>query len=266
MSFNLNKNEDSSAKADPSKSATSKFDLSKGAAGGIVEEKSIKSRSWLFALLGVLLLGGGGAWYFLSKPNSNAATSSAASTNVDTAPSKDQNKISTTIADTTKSSSSLAENSTTQNKDSNDSKNSGTSIAASTVSSANPNSAKSTASGTPSTISGTNLSNKIPASFAKGSALVSNIDKAVVKEIISYLEKNPNATVSVNGYASSEGTLPINQKISQSRADAFKKYLISKGISDKRIIATGKGVDSPIANNDTEEGRQKNRRIEIALQ
>ena len=273
MSFNLNKNEESDSNARSSKSSTSKFDLSKGDnPSGVNKEKSNKSKTWLWALLGVLLLGGG-AWYFLSNNNSNSNSTasndsipSTVESKVNTTQPNDQNnKVATPIVDSSKSPSTVPENTTTQNGTSND-KNSVTSAKEVVGNNKNTTSSNNTASNTSSNVSGSNLNNKVPASFSKASASLNNIDKSVVKEIISFLEKNPNASVGVNGYASSEGTLDVNQKISQLRADVFKKYLISKGISDKRIIATGKGIDNPVASNDTEEGRKKNRRIEIALQ
>lgn len=274
MAFNLNKNEESASNAGFSKSSTSKFDLSKGDnPSGVDKEKSNKSKTWLWALLGVLLLGGG-AWYFLSNNNSNsnstASNDSIPSTveskaNTSTTQPNDQNKVPTPIINSPKSPSTSTENTTTQNGTSID-KNSVTSTEEVVGNNKTTTSPNNKANNTSSNVSGSTLNNKVPASFSKASASLNNIDKSVVKEIISFLEKNPNAVVGVNGYASSEGTLDVNQKISQLRADVFKKYLISKGISDKRIIATGKGIDNPVASNDTEEGRKKNRRIEIALQ
>ena len=57
-----------------------------------------------------------------------------------------------------------------------------------------------------------------------------------------------------------------NKKLSQRRADAVKKYLVEKsGIDAKRLTAIGFGAEKPIASNKTEEGRQKNRRVEAAV-
>jgi OOP family OmpA-OmpF porin len=57
-----------------------------------------------------------------------------------------------------------------------------------------------------------------------------------------------------------------NKKLSQRRADAVKKYLVEKsGINAKRLTAIGFGAEKPIASNETEEGRQKNRRVEAAV-
>ena len=101
--------------------------------------------------------------------------------------------------------------------------------------------------------------------FAQGSAVFSTIDQSLVKRVLSYLTKNPDASVQVNGYASSDGSLAINHVISQSRADAFKQLLVSKHIAESRINASGKGIEDPVASNATSAGRKKNRRIEITL-
>lgn len=115
------------------------------------------------------------------------------------------------------------------------------------------------------TVKPSELENKIPASFEKGSSEIVAIDEVVIKQISDYLKANPSSSITVNGYASSEGELSVNNKISQNRASALKKHLVEKGISENRIIAIGKGIENPIATNNTKEGRKKNRRVEINL-
>lgn len=110
------------------------------------------------------------------------------------------------------------------------------------------------------------LNNTTPANFGEGSAKFRRVDKSLVKLIISYLTKNPEASVYVNGYASSDGSLAIKKTVSQARADAFKTYLVSKNITQNRVVATGKGIENPITSNDTETGRKKNRRVEVTFQ
>ena len=259
MSFNLNKNEESASNAGSSKSSTSKFDLSKGDnPSGVDIEKSNKSKTWLFVLLGVIVLGAGG-WYFLTNSSSEKGTensvvsTSPIDSNTASIPSNDQNKATgpTTV------------DSTGVNKPENtDASNNTATPNSNSVTKPDNN----TNSGSAAAISSASLNNRAPATFVKGSNSISSIDKSLVKDIISFLEKNPNSLITVNGYASSEGELAVNQKISQSRAEAFKRYLISKGIADNRIVSTGKGIDNPIGSNDTEEGRIKNRRVEISIQ
>lgn len=286
MAFNLNKNDESSSKVDLSKksNSTSKFDLSKNDSSVVAnEEKSAKSKMWLFALIGLLIIGGG-IWYFTSNSNSKNATTndstvpSAVSANTSSTPSTGQSEVTPKANDT--SASAKPENNTASNTTTTPSANTSnnapsTSNNETVGANANKVSASNTASkptnnssnaNSTANISKANLNNKIPASFDKASASVSNVDNSLVENIISFLEKNPNSKIAVDGYASSEGDLTLNQQLSQSRADAFKTYLISKGGSENRIVATGKGIDNPIASNDTEEGRQKNRRVEISIQ
>ncbi|MEI6851885.1 MAG: OmpA family protein, partial [Bacteroidota bacterium] len=109
------------------------------------------------------------------------------------------------------------------------------------------------------------LNNKIPFGFESGSATPSNVDDKLVNDIINFLSKNKNSKIQVYGYASSEGDISFNEILSKKRAESFKNYLVEKGIESDRIIANGKGIADPIASNETEEGKQKNRRVEIEL-
>ncbi len=75
--------------------------------------------------------------------------------------------------------------------------------------------------------------------------------------------RDSNGTVSLDGYASAEGTEAYNMNLSKDRANAVKQYLVNAGVSASSISATGYGEANPIASNDTEEGRVQNRRVEI---
>jgi OOP family OmpA-OmpF porin len=71
--------------------------------------------------------------------------------------------------------------------------------------------------------------------------------------------------VIATGHTDSVGTDAYNQKLSVRRADAVKKYLVSKGIADNRIQIEGKGESQPVADNKTDDGRAKNRRVQIEV-
>lgn len=266
MAFNLNKSDGTNPTENSSNKSNSKFDLSKKETTQVAnDDKSSKSKTWIIALLGLLLIGGG-AWYFLSNSKTGEITKDESSVTT-----VEPNSTATTEVSPNTDSTQSADGATSKSlTDNSSASNAGTlSEGSSTAEKSNASNNQSASSNTSSTATSgvsTSFNNKVPATFGSGSALVSNVDKTIVAEVIDYLKKNPNSAVNISGYASSEGELNVNQRISQSRADAFKSYLISKGVSESKIIASGKGIDNPIASNDTEEGRQKNRRVEISLQ
>lgn len=79
------------------------------------------------------------------------------------------------------------------------------------------------------------------------------------------MKKDASAKFVLNGYASSEGTPQHNMTLSEDRANAVKQYLMNAGINADNLSAKGYGETDPLAPNDTEEGRIKNRRVEIKL-
>jgi outer membrane protein OmpA-like peptidoglycan-associated protein len=106
-------------------------------------------------------------------------------------------------------------------------------------------------------------SNSTLATFDGGSSNQTSVNGSILSSIEKRIKNNPNVVIILEGYASSEGDLELNLKLSQERADNLKTYLISKGILEKNIVAKGMGIQNPIASNDTEEGRKKNRRVQV---
>ncbi len=94
---------------------------------------------------------------------------------------------------------------------------------------------------------------------------IPNSSKKQIDEFAVFLKQNKNYHVIVYGYTDSVGNFKSNKKLSQNRADAVKKALIKRKISSVRITAIGKSHESPVADNEEEEGRAKNRRIEVEL-
>jgi outer membrane protein OmpA-like peptidoglycan-associated protein len=76
---------------------------------------------------------------------------------------------------------------------------------------------------------------------------------------------HPGLTLAVEGHTDSVGGDEANQKLSEQRADTVRSYLIGQGLPEARISSKGFGKTSPIADNDTATGRQKNRRVEIVV-
>ena len=102
--------------------------------------------------------------------------------------------------------------------------------------------------------------------FPAGSSNVTKVSSAFIQEINEFFKTNTDKKIIVNGYASSEGDLDINMQLSQERAKSVRDYLVRKGIPSDKVETVGKGVESPIADNETLEGRMQNRRAEIIFQ
>ena len=83
--------------------------------------------------------------------------------------------------------------------------------------------------------------------------------------VATIMKKNPNFVVELKGHTDAIGTSKRNFKWSQDRADNAKNYLIAKGIDSHRIIAKGCANNEPISTNNTDEGRQLNRRVDVIL-
>ena len=79
------------------------------------------------------------------------------------------------------------------------------------------------------------------------------------------MEQNPGLKIEIAGHTDNKGSDSYNQKLSQGRAEAVRDYLVTKWISGKRVLATGYGESEPETSNDTEEGRQINRRVEFKV-
>ena len=84
--------------------------------------------------------------------------------------------------------------------------------------------------------------------------------------IFSILQKYPDLRFSVEGHTDNTGNTTQNQTLSESRAKAVCEKLKEMGISASRLSAKGHGMSKPIDNNDTPEGRAKNRRVEFVKQ
>jgi outer membrane protein OmpA-like peptidoglycan-associated protein len=80
-----------------------------------------------------------------------------------------------------------------------------------------------------------------------------------------YLNDNPEINVEISGHTDNVGTEEYNITLSYARANAVKEYLVSKGINLNRIVSKGYGKSKPVATNETDEGRQLNRRVEFKI-
>ena len=79
------------------------------------------------------------------------------------------------------------------------------------------------------------------------------------------LQEYPNTEVTVIGHTDSKGSDAYNQGLSERRANAASNFLLARGVESWRVASYGMGESEPVASNDTEAGRQQNRRVEIAI-
>jgi len=101
--------------------------------------------------------------------------------------------------------------------------------------------------------------------FASGSAKISTSFNGSLNSIATVLQKIPDATMTVSGHTDSVGKLATNQQLSKSRAESVANYLAKQGVNAQRISTAGYADKSPIADNTTEQGRARNRRVEIVI-
>jgi outer membrane protein OmpA-like peptidoglycan-associated protein/tetratricopeptide (TPR) repeat protein len=101
--------------------------------------------------------------------------------------------------------------------------------------------------------------------FNTGKATLLPQSFASLDKFAELLAKNPKIKIEVSGHTDNVGSASVNKRISKERALTVKNYLVNKGIEDERITYEGYGFDQPIAPNDTPEGREKNRRVEIKV-
>ena len=101
--------------------------------------------------------------------------------------------------------------------------------------------------------------------FESGNSNINKTSKSILNSIVDVLKKNPNYKLDIKGYTDTDGDENMNLRLSDSRAKIVKRYLTKRGISDKRLFTKGYGDQNPIADNNTEEGKAKNRRVELIL-
>jgi outer membrane protein OmpA-like peptidoglycan-associated protein len=99
--------------------------------------------------------------------------------------------------------------------------------------------------------------------FDTASAALRPESRSTLSDMATVFARYPNQTISVEGHTDSVGTDDYNQTLSEKRADSVRDYLVDRGVSSSRIHARGYGEDQPKASNETVEGRQLNRRVEI---
>lgn len=101
--------------------------------------------------------------------------------------------------------------------------------------------------------------------FATNKTRILSRSEQALNDLYMYLARNPQVRIRIIGHTDSVGKDAANQKLSDGRANAVMQDLIERGIAPERLQAEGRGETQPIDTNDTEEGRQNNRRVEIEI-
>ena len=101
--------------------------------------------------------------------------------------------------------------------------------------------------------------------FDVGSAALQPGFRVTLDKIAQSMNQYPNSLIDVYGHTDSTGSEPYNQTLSESRARTVANYLTMQGVSGARIRSQGFGETMPVADNATEEGRRRNRRVEIKI-
>lgn len=102
--------------------------------------------------------------------------------------------------------------------------------------------------------------------FETGKAELKPVSFPLLDEVVTVMKANPQIeVVQVEGHTDSTGSAELNRKLSQARAESVAKYIASKGIKKDRLTSKGFGPDVPIADNESEPGREANRRVEFNI-
>ena len=101
--------------------------------------------------------------------------------------------------------------------------------------------------------------------FATGKAELKSGAAANLDRLTAFMTEYPQRTAAIEGFTDSMGSDEYNQDLSERRADAVKGYLVRQGVETSRLSSTGRGENSPVADNESAAGRQQNRRVEVVI-
>jgi len=101
--------------------------------------------------------------------------------------------------------------------------------------------------------------------FDTGSSTLRGAAREKLAKISGIVLAHPGLSLQVEGYTDSVGGDQMNQQLSERRADSVRDFLIAQGVAGSSITAKGFGKADPVASNDTAEGRQKNRRVQLVV-
>jgi outer membrane protein OmpA-like peptidoglycan-associated protein len=101
--------------------------------------------------------------------------------------------------------------------------------------------------------------------FETGQVELREESKASLVEVVDLLQSEPDKKIRIEGHTDSVGDSATNLRLSEQRANSVLEALVALGVDTNRVTAAGMGEDFPIASNDTEDGRSRNRRVDVIL-
>ncbi|MFV8571460.1 OmpA family protein [Marinobacter sp. SBS5] len=101
--------------------------------------------------------------------------------------------------------------------------------------------------------------------FATGSAEIQGGTNQNLERLVNFLNQYPKRQVLIEGHTDNVGSAMFNQNLSRQRAESVRGYLVSRGISSRRLSVAGYGFERPVASNSSAMGRQQNRRVEVVI-
>jgi outer membrane protein OmpA-like peptidoglycan-associated protein len=88
---------------------------------------------------------------------------------------------------------------------------------------------------------------------------------AELGQLLNLMRENPSVQLEISGHTDGDGSSVHNEELSSARAQAVKDHLVANGVREDRLVAKGYGASAPLAPNDSEENKQRNRRTEIRV-
>jgi outer membrane protein OmpA-like peptidoglycan-associated protein len=104
-----------------------------------------------------------------------------------------------------------------------------------------------------------------PIEFEFGKAVIKPVSYPILDEVVKVMKSSPKMRLGVYGHTDNRGAMDLNMRLSKERARACMNYLGSKGIAQNRLTSEGFGPNKPVADNNTDAGRAKNRRVEFKI-
>ncbi|HYG63800.1 MAG TPA: OmpA family protein [Thermoanaerobaculia bacterium] len=101
--------------------------------------------------------------------------------------------------------------------------------------------------------------------FDVNSAVIDSSGRSTLEDVAGVLDEYDKTAVVIQGHTDATGSEEHNQELSERRATSVRNYLVGRGVDDDRLSAVGFGEGYPVASNDSESGRQQNRRVDILL-